>query len=134
MNNVGKKAQVSLEYLILVAAFFSALLIILPTINNISNDFFVVNDSLLIKQVSDKISEQDNLFSFLADGSRKEFVFIPSKKILLKTFENELIISTEKKSITTKLNSKQNNLEKEFNSKFKIILEKENNKTKVFFE
>lgn len=128
-----KKAQISLEYLIIITAFFSSLLIIIPSINFIVNDFLFVNDSLLMKQISEKISEQDKLFLFLSDGSRKEFEFVPAKDITLKTINNEFILSNPKKTIIINLSSKQNFFEEKFNSKFVIIIEKQNNETKIFF-
>ncbi len=133
-KNFEKKAQVSLEYLLLVSAFFSSLLIIIPTINVIVNDFLVLNDSLLVNQISEKVSEQDELFLFLSDGSKKEFYFLPSKEIFLKTINNELIIYNTKKSISIKLSSSQKTIEKSFNSKFKIIVEKKFGKTIISFE
>ncbi len=135
MNNCfGKRAQVSLEYLILVAAFFSALLIIIPSITFVVNDFLLINDSLLLKQISEKVLEQDSLFSFLSDGSRKEFEFVPAQEITLKTINNNFILSNPKKSIIVELFATQNNVEKKFDSKFRLIIEKSNNQTKIFFE
>ncbi|MDD3084086.1 MAG: hypothetical protein PHP82_03625 [Candidatus ainarchaeum sp.] len=132
-KKMEKKAQISLEYLIIITAFFSSLLIIIPSINFIVNDFLFVNDSLLMKQISEKISEQDKLFLFLSDGSRKEFEFVPAKDITLKTINNEFILSNPKKTIIINLSSKQNFFEEKFNSKFVIIIEKQNNETKIFF-
>lgn len=137
MNSImcaKKKGQVSLEYLILIAAFFSALLIIIPTINLIVNDFLIMNDSLLLKQISEKISEQDKLFVFLGDGSRKEFEFFSTKEILLKTSGKNFILSNSKTNLSVLLYSNQITNEKNFDSKFKIIIEKINGETKILFE
>ena len=132
--NVGKKAQVSLEYLLIVSAFFSALLIIIPSVSIVTNDFLLANDAILIKQISEKVVEQEQLFLFLSNGSRKEFVFVPAREINLKTINNSLILSNPKKSLTISLSSKQNLLEQKFESKFKIIIEKQNNETLINFQ
>ena len=126
------RAQVSLEYLLILAAFFSALAIALPAINYSIDQFAQANDVLLAKDISEKLGEQLSLFDFLADGSRKTFEFVPTRKILISMQNKQLVIATEQKSFTLQTNSLQA-FSKEFNSKFEITLAKVNNKTEISF-
>lgn len=133
-NSLGKRAQVSLEYLILVTAFFSSLMIIIPSAMFVANEFLNLNDSLLLKQVSETIVEQDSLFSFLANGSRKEFFFTPTKEVVVKVVDKKLFLFNNQKNIEVGLVFSQPFFEKKFDSEFLLILEKQSNKTIISFK
>jgi uncharacterized protein (UPF0333 family) len=127
------KGQVSLEFLLLIGVFFSCLLIILPIINFSVQQIMNTNDILLAKQISQIIEVEDNLFLFLGDASSKEFEFIPTKKITLKTTTNNFEAFTDQKSFTIELNDNQITKESEFTTKFFVSITKENDKTKISF-
>lgn len=124
-----KNAQVSLEYLLVIAVFFSALLIIIPSISNASQQLLVANDTILAKQISDLIQQEDNMFSLLADGSSKQYEFIPSNYLKIKMKNNTFEISSKQKAFLINLNSVQVFAEQEFSSKFIIQIKKEKNQT-----
>jgi len=126
------QAQVSLEYLLILAGFFSALAIALPAISYTTEQFVLANDTLLAKDISEKLNEQINLFEFLADGSQKTFEFIPAKLISISLQNKELIISSNQKSFTIKLNSTQT-FAHEFDSKFAVIIKKINAGIEISF-
>jgi len=123
-NCFEQRAQVSLEYLLLLAAFFGALALILPAISFSVNEFYSSNDTILAKNVSEQIKEQINLFSFLGDGSKKVFDFFPSQKIVLYSNNQSIFVSSSKKEFEIIFPNKQNFSRKEFNSKFFIQIEK----------
>ncbi len=127
------KGQVSLEYMLILAAFFSALAIALPSITYAINQFQTANDTLLAKNISEKLEEQISLFDFLGDGSKKTFEFVPTNKIIIQIQSGEIIIASEQKSFTLKLKNSQNNFSEEFNSKFFVTLTKNNSKTEIYF-
>jgi len=126
------QAQVSLEYLLIIAGFFSALAIALPAINYSTEQFTEANDTLLAKDIFDKLNEQINLFEFLADGSQKTFEFIPTKSISISIQNKQLTISSKQKSFKIILNSTQTFVE-EFTSKFTITIKKINNDVAFVF-
>ena len=126
------QAQVSLEYLLILAAFFSALAIALPAINFSVAQFVQANDTMLAKNISQKLEEQFSLFEFLADGSKKTFEFVPTKDISISMQNNQLTVFTKQKSFIIQTNSKQN-FSHEFDSKFEIILTKTKGKTEIYF-
>jgi uncharacterized protein (UPF0333 family) len=127
------KGQVSLEFLLLIGVFFSCLLIILPIINFSVGQIMNTNDILLAKQISQIIETEDDLFSFIGNDSSKEFEFIPTKKITLKTTGNSFEVFTDQKSFAIELNDKQETKETEFTTKFFVSITKENDKTKISF-
>ena len=127
------RGQVSLEYLLIFAGFCSALLIIIPTINFVTNNLFITNDTLLAKNISETIFEQEALFSFLENGSRKEFVFSPVKEINVSIVNNEIKISTLQKEFVVNTKDSQEFSNNIFNSKFYLIVEKKQNKTTFTF-
>jgi len=126
------KGQISLEYLLILAGFFSAIAIALPAISYATEQFVLANDTLLAKDISEKLTEQINLFEFLADGSQKTFEFVPAKSVSILLQNKELIISSKQKSFQTNIHSTQN-FNKEFNSKFIIMIKKVNNAIEFVF-
>jgi len=126
------KAQVSLEYLLILAGFFSALAIFLPAINYSVEQFSLANDTLLARDISEKINEQINLFEFLGDGSKKTFEFIPTNSISISLQSGELEISSKQKSFSLKIDSVQN-FSNEFSSKFVMGIEKVKGVSEIYF-
>jgi len=123
------KGQVSLEYLLILAGFCSALLIIIPTINFVTNNLFITNDTLLAKDISKTIYTQDSLFSFLENGSKKEFVFSPVKELSISKTNYEIKISTIQKEFVIPTKDIQEFQNEVFNSKFYLVVEKKLDKT-----
>ncbi len=132
-KSLNKKygAQVSLEYLLILAAFFSVFSIILSSVLFAMDSFNSAQDTILAKQISEKISEQVKMFSYLGNGSKKEFEFLPINKITIYSEGTKIIISSEQKSFEIETQFQQKIPNTIFSEKFKIILEKNNNKTKV---
>ena len=126
------KAQVSLEYLLILAGFFSALAISLPAINYSVEQFSLANDTLLARDIFEKTNEQMNLFEFLGDGSKKTFEFIPTNSISISLKNKELIISSKQKSFSLKIDSTQN-FSNEFSSKFVMSIEKVKGISEIHF-
>ena len=126
------KAQVSLEYLLILAGFFSALAISLPAINYSVEQFSLANDTLLARDIFEKINEQINLFEFLGDGSKKTFEFIPTKSISISLRSGELMISSKQKSFSLKIDSAQK-FSNEFSSKFVMSIEKVKGVSEIYF-
>ena len=126
------KAQVSLEYLLILAGFFSALAISLPAINYSVEQFSLANDTLLARDIFEKTNEQMNLFEFLGDGSKKTFEFIPTKSISISLRSGELMISSKQKSFSLKIDSTQN-FSNEFSSKFVMSIEKVKGVSGIYF-
>ena len=126
------KAQVSLEYLLILAGFFSALAISLPAINYSVEQFSLANDTLLARDIFEKTNEQMNLFEFLGDGSKKTFEFIPTNLISISLQNKELIISSKQKSFSLKIDSTQN-FSNEFSSKFVMSIEKVKGVSEIYF-
>ncbi len=124
-----KNAQVSLEYLLVIAIFFSSLLIIIPSMSSASQQLLIANDTILAKQISELIQQEDNMFSLLADGSSKQYEFVPSNYLKIKIENNNFEISSKQKKFSINLNSVQLFAEQEFSSKFIIQIKRENNQT-----
>lgn len=124
-----KNGQVSVEYLLILAAFFSVLALMLPLVSNSVDQLFFANDIILSKKIINTIENEDEKFLFLADGSNKSYEFIPSKSIFIKIKNNNLKISSGEKEFELELNNSQSDFEKEFNEKLFINIKKENNKT-----
>jgi uncharacterized protein (UPF0333 family) len=127
------RGQVSLEFLLLIGVFFSCLLLILPAINFSMQQIMNTNDVLLAKQISQIVENEDDLFLFTGNGSSKEFEFIPTNKITLKTQGNNFEVFTEQKKFTTILSGIQTTKEISFTTKFFISIKKENDITKIDF-
>ena len=117
-------AQSSLEYLLLLAAFFACLGLALPIMFQTTQDFLSTEDDLLAKRISNTLTEQVNLMQFLGDSSQKSFEFIPLKSISIYSKSSELIIETKNKSFSVDFHSPQLILKQEFANKFIINLKK----------
>ena len=121
---VNQRGQSSLEYLLLVTAFFSILGIILPIASNTIDSFINASDDLLAKSIADELTENISLMSFLGEGSVKTFEYSPAKSILFSSSGTKLNISTKSKSFEVETNYVQIIPKTSFEKRFSIVLEK----------
>jgi hypothetical protein len=122
------RAQVSLEYLLLFAAFFAALAVLLPIMNQTSMQFLSASDSLLAKRIASEVSEQISLMSFLSDGSKKVFEYYPIESISVYSQGNNIFFASKEKAYSVQTNSTQFIQKVDFNSKFFVLVQKDKNK------
>ena len=127
------KGQVSIEYLLLLAAFFSALIIILPQVSFAVDQFFATSDTLLAKQIANTLGEEVRLFEFLGNDSKKEFSFSPAKEITLTTQNAAFLAATTQKQFSLALPNPQTNKITTFTKKFTITIQKQNNLITITF-
>jgi uncharacterized protein (UPF0333 family) len=128
-KKMPKKAQVSLEYLLILAGFFSIFALLLPSVSFATQSFNSAQDTILAKQISEKILEQSNVFFYLGDGSKKQFEFIPQNKINFKSKGTKIIVSSSQKSFEVETSFLQKIAEEDFLEKFFILIEKKDGKT-----
>lgn len=134
MNSLVKsRAQVSLEYLLILAGFFAVLAAILPSISYATEAFNTAQDTVLAKQISEKISEQTHLFYYLGDGSKKEFEFFSQTKIVVESDGSKILVSSNQKIFESETRFEQNIPKTELVEKFFMLITKENGQTKVSF-
>jgi len=131
--DITQKGQVSLEYLLILSAFFSVFALILPIISFSVDQLFVAIDTVTAKQIIQTLKENDELFMFLSNNSYKKLEFIPSKEINILINQNKVFISCGEKKFELALNDSQVYLKKTFTEKFYLELKKENNLTKINF-
>jgi uncharacterized protein (UPF0333 family) len=127
------QGQASLEYLLIFAAFFIILLMVLEIVIFSFNNLESVSDALLLRKIANIVEEEDEKFAFLSNGSKKEFEFIPSDKLNIELNNNFLILNSKEKEIKIELKNTQESFNKEFNKKFTLIILKENNKAIFLF-
>ena len=132
--SLNQKGQSSLEYLLIVTAFFSILGIILPVASSTVNSFISTTDDLLAKSISEELSENISLMSFLGEGSIKTFEYFPSKSISFSSTGTKLNILTESKNFEVETNYVQVIPKVLFEKNFLIILEKKDKGIIVSFE
>ena len=128
---MGEKAQVSLEYLILLAAFFSFFGLMLPVIIGVTQNIVFSSDDLLAKRISEEIQEQVGLFEYLGDGSEKVFEYVPASKIILYSSGSEIVIDSTRKQFKVICSSPQSIQKQEFSNKFFLKIQKEQNSVRV---
>ena len=121
---MNSRAQVSLEYLIILAAFFAVLAVTLPAAASATNQFFGASDAMLAKSISQQVQEQENLFHFLGDGSAVTLEFVPAKLVSIYSEGNELVIIGGEKEFRSTLKSPQLIPRQDFSSKFFVALKK----------
>lgn len=93
-----KKAQVSLEFLIVLVAFFSLLLIFTPIIARIHNIGVLALEKKKAQAFAEEFSQTLDEFSLLSDGSKKQLqikTLIPWK---IEITEKELLIELQANS------------------------------------
>ena len=132
--SLNQKGQSSLEYLLIVTAFFSILGIVLPVAFSTVNSFLSTTDDLLAKSISEDLVENISLMSFLGEGSIKTFEYFPSKSISFSSTGTKLNILTESKNFEVETNYVQVIPKVLFEKNFLIILEKKDKGIIVSFE
>jgi len=122
------KGQSSIEYLLILTAFFASLGIILPIIESSTGSFLLISDTILAKNISEELKEQCNLFNYSGNGSSKEYIYLPSKMIKIKSDAKIITISPSNDNSKEYIFSCKNSsvFEKSFESKFIITISKEN--------
>jgi hypothetical protein len=93
-----KRGQVSIEYLLLFAAFFAVLGISLPVLGYSVDAFLTSSDILLAKKISSDLTESISLFSYLSNGSSKTISYFPAKEINFYENGGNLVIGAGEKS------------------------------------
>jgi len=129
---VNQKAQFSLEYLLLLAAFFAIFAVFVPVAANISNGFLGASDDFLAKRIAQDLNEQISLFASLGEGSKKYFEYSPASKIIIYSQGNELIISSERKQFSAIFSSPQVIPKQGFKSKIILNLIKDVKGVQIF--
>lgn len=119
--------QVSVEYLLLLAAFFAALGIILPSVAASTNAFLSASDSALAKHIATDTHENVVLLSSMGNNSSLEEEYVPSQKITLYSKANTIVVSAGKE-FAIEFPDAQVFVSHEFKEKFVIRLTKENGK------
>ncbi len=127
----SKKAQASIDYLLVMLGFFAALAIILPSITQASQSFLSASDSITAKQIADDIQAQSTMLSFLGNGSKKTLEYNSIKEININASGNKIIISTESKIFEAILPNDFVFKDKNFSGKFFVELSKENDLVKI---
>ncbi|MDD4128177.1 MAG: hypothetical protein PHY04_00370 [Candidatus ainarchaeum sp.] len=118
------KGQVSLEYLLIVTAFFSILLIVLPIAVNTMDSFLFASDDLTAKSIVSELNENISLMNFLGEGSSRVFDYSPLKGLTIYSIGSKLIIQTESNNFEVETFSPQLIQKTFFDSKFSITLKK----------
>lgn len=130
----NQKGQSSLEYLLLVTAFFSILGLIIPVASSTVDSFTNVSDDLLAKSIANELTENISLMSFLGEGSMKKFEYAPVKSISFSSAGTKLNISTPSKSFQVETNFVQIISKVSFEKSFSMIILKTSEGIKVSFE
>lgn len=125
------EAQASLEYLLLLCAFFSALAIALPSITFSVQQFLGASDAVLAKSIASQIQEQDSLFRFLADGSAVSLEFVPAKGISIYSKGNEIVVAGGEREFRAALSSAQVIPKQDFSKKFFVSISKSAGQTRI---
>jgi hypothetical protein len=131
------RGQSSIEYLLILTAFFASLGLILPIISSSVDSFLLMNDTILSKEIFEELNEICSLYNFSGNGSSKELIYSPSEIIKIKNDGQRLIISSSEVSAEKEfvINCKNNSFfEKSFESKFSINISKENNAIAIIAE
>lgn len=131
LNQCG---QSSLEYLLILTAFFSILGVTLPVAFNTMESFLGASDDLLAKSIANELTENISLMSFLGEGSEKTFEYFPVKSISFSSSGTKLNITTNSKSFEVETNLVQVIPKTSFEKKFLITLSKTNKGIIVSFE
>lgn len=126
------RAQSSLEYLLILAAFFGVLGVMLPIIFQTTNAFLSAGDDLLAKRIFDEATEQISLMNFLGDGSSKTFEYSPVQSISIYSQGNEVVIKSKNREYKVDCSSPQLILKQDLNKPFSINFEKNGNNVLVF--
>ena len=125
------RAQSSIEYLLLLAAFFGVLGVMLPVMSQTTQGFLFAGDELLAKRISSDLTEQVSLMKFLGEGSTKQFEYFPSKSIIVSSRGNALLFSAGEKEFSVDLGGIQVFPKQEFSGKFFLTIQKKSSGVQV---
>ena len=128
-NDFG--AQVSLEYLLLLAAFFAAFALVLPIVSYSTSQFLASSDVLLAKRISVDLAEKVSLLQFLGDDSQFEGEYFPAKEIVLYSAGSKVLVAASGKEFVVDTNFVQIIPKASFVRQFKIIVLKRSNIVQV---
>lgn len=129
----NQKGQSSLEYLLIVTAFFLILGIVLPVASSTVDSFLSASDDLLAKSIANELNENISLMSFLGEGSVKEFNYSPIESISFSSIGTKVIISTKVKSFEVETKFVQIIPKTTFEKNFSLILSKTNKGVSISF-
>ena len=115
------KAQVSLEYLLIIAGFFSVLIILVPAIISSVNAFESAQDTMLAQRISDKLDQTSRLFNFLGNGTIKKMSFTPVKSIFVWSEGKKVIVASESKQFEVLFEDEQVIPKQEFGDWIKYL-------------
>jgi len=110
----SEKGQISLEFLILMAAFLSAMLLFVPIANNAYNLGIFGIESAKAKNFAKELKQKIEEMEFLGNNSRIEITANPATK---------WIVSIENKKIEIKIENDFLEEEKTIEEEFEIELE-----------
>ncbi len=122
VGSKNSRAQFSVEYLLVLLAFFGALAVIIPSISFASQQFFSANDTVIAKTIASTVEQDCSLFSFLGVGSKKELSFSVSEKVVLSSNGSLFSIKTSQKDFS--FPCKSNSFSFETEKSFLIKIEK----------
>ncbi len=110
----SEKGQISLEFLILIAAFLSAMLLFVPIANKAYNLGIFGIESAKAKNFTKELKQKIEEMNFLGNNSRIEIAANPA---------TEWIVSIENKKIKIKIKNDFLEEEKTIEEEFKIEIE-----------
>jgi len=127
----ASKAQSSLEFLLVLAALLSALMLILSSFSFATSAFKSAGDAALASSIAKKLQTELEAFRFLADGSKKSFEFSPLEKITLSSSGTKVSIEGGESSFSAETFSTQSIQETSFEKKFVVLIEKSGGKAVI---
>ncbi|VVB76523.1 Uncharacterised protein [uncultured archaeon] len=129
---MGRRAQSSLEYLLLLAAFFAVFAAFIPIVANISSGFLGASDDFLAKRIAQDLNEQISLFASLGEGTKKSLEYSPASKIIIQSRGNELVVGSDRKQFSAVFSLSQVIPKQEFKSKIILNLIKDAKGVQIF--
>jgi len=129
---MNQKAQVSLEYLLLLAAFFAIFAIFVPVAAEVSTGFLGASDDFLAKRIAHDLNEQVSLFSLLGEGTKKTIEYSPALKIIIYSQGNEVVVDSGRKQFRATFPITQIIPKQEFVRKLSLTLFKDSKGVQIF--
>lgn len=123
---LNKFGQISIELMMLIAASFLALTIILPAIIEVNSKFISFVENKNIENFSKNLENEIGFFMFLDNDSKKEIEF-NAFNLLIKSENEKLYLENKTKKFIIKFPNKINLIQQEYNQKINFILFKKNN-------
>lgn len=124
-------AQSSIEYLLLLAAFFGVLGVMLPVMSTTTQSFVSLSDEVVAKNISKDLNEQISLMSFLGVGSTKQFDYFATTNISISSQGTKVILYANEKEFLINTGFIQIIPKQDFSGKFSIVLQKKVNGVQV---